>query len=139
MDGRWCFDDLVTTLPTEVKEHILSLPFYPSSIDDCWVWKHKIDGNLSVQVAYSWLLDRERVYDSTKHWRWVWQFRVLEKISFLVWLCMHEALPVNVFRHRRGLSHTPTCLRCSHEAEDILHCMRHCPHSYEVWMWLGFV
>lgn len=32
---------------------------------------------------------------------------------------------------------SPLCSRCSHPVERILHCLRDCPHSKEVWGRLG--
>lgn len=46
---------------------------------------------------------------------------------------MHGALPTNDLCFRRALAHNAGCQRCSASREDILHVLRDCPHSRELW------
>lgn len=68
----------------------------------------------------------------------MWKTPVSAKVRHLLWLILHHAIPTNMMRHNRGMSLVGTCQRCSGSVEDILHCLRDCPHSREVWMRLGF-
>ncbi|KAL4370949.1 hypothetical protein AHAS_Ahas06G0116900 [Arachis hypogaea] len=80
---------------------------------------------------FSWE-DREN-----RLWLWLWRQHVPEKHKFLVWLCLREALPTAIFRFKRDISHTNSCLRCFLGQESILHCIRDCPKAQLVWQGLG--
>lgn len=42
-----------------------------------------------------------------------------------------------VCRHYCNMAATPSCTRYSSLMEDLLHCLRDCPHSKELWLLLG--
>lgn len=66
-------------------------------------------------------------------WKWVWRTSAPAKVQLLIWLILHDALPTNDLRYRRGLASHAGCQRCSGNGEHILHVLRDCPHSREVW------
>ena len=59
-------------------------------------------------------------------------------MAFFVWLCMYGALPMNALHHSRGLASSPICSRCDSGIENVLYCIRDCPHSLDLWSRLGF-
>lgn len=70
-------------------------------------------------------------------WSWIWKIRAPEKVRVFMWLLSHDVLQVNKHRFHCHLASSPTCPHCSHVMEDILHCLRDCPSSREVWFRLG--
>nr|KYP56119.1 Putative ribonuclease H protein At1g65750 family [Cajanus cajan] len=70
-------------------------------------------------------------------WQKVWKLEVLVKISFLLWQGLHGALPTNLARFRRHLAPSSACARCSRSLESIIHSLRDCPHSHQVWFDFG--
>lgn len=62
-----------------------------------------------------------------------------------VWLVLQKSIQVNQYRFQCNMADSPNCVRCSGAVEDILHCLRDCPHSREIWMragalrWPGFL
>ncbi|KAL2340871.1 hypothetical protein Fmac_008811 [Flemingia macrophylla] len=50
---------------------------------------------------------------------------------------LHNALPTNALSHSRNLTLSAICSRCSLELDTLLHALRDCPHSREVWLYLG--
>ena len=138
VNRAWCFDDVVTWLSNETKEQISSIHFSQSNINDWWVWIAWANGNYTSTSRYVWLLEHRHHWDSSRDWHWVWRLKVPEKIKILVWLCLHGTLPTNYLRYSKGLSNGPGCSRCSIAKENILHCLRDCPHAREVWLHLGF-
>lgn len=46
-------------------------------------------------------------------------------------------LKVYEYQHLCNLTESPACTRCSATVESVLHCLRDCPHSNEVWLMLG--
>jgi len=63
--------------------------------------------------------------------------KVPAKLQNFLWLCFYNALPINVRQHHCNMVASPSCTRCSSPIEDILHCLRDCPHSRELWLRLN--
>ena len=53
------------------------------------------------------------------------------------WLVMHDSLPTNLLRHKRGLADSAVCMRCGKEEERILHCLQDCTKARAVWSRVG--
>lgn len=121
--------EVITDIPIPISVH--------EDLSDCWTWQWCKDGVYTVSSAYSWLLKNARSWDETKDWRWVWKTKAPAKVQFLLWLVLHNALPTNSLRHLRGMAAMGTCKRCYGNEEHIMHCLRDCPHSREMWMRLG--
>ncbi|XLS43729.1 hypothetical protein HN51_000594 [Arachis hypogaea] len=47
-----------------------------------------------------------------------------EKVKFLLWLALHQALPTNSLRHARGLATSALCPICNLHEDTVLHCLR---------------
>lgn len=69
--------------------------------------------------AYAWLRGHSRDDSTTVDWSWIRELKVPKKVK------------VNSSRFRCNLSPTTACLRCSSPIEDVLDCLRDCPHSCE--------
>lgn len=65
----------------------------------------------------------------------------IDKLQHLiVWLCMHNALPTNQLCHRCHMVNSPFYDRSTIGAlEDILHCLRDCSISMQVWQHFHFI
>lgn len=50
-----------------------------------------------------------------------------------MWLCMHNAIPINKLRHYCNLVTSLVCQRCGIYDEDVLHCLQDCAPSKKVW------
>ena len=121
-NGCWCFHNIATWVPDDIKGLIASITIPMSEGRDGWIWKSKVDGNYTSKHANGWLLDRYR------HGK----LQVPEKVKILIWMCLYRAFPTNIFRTQHGLASSPGCTRWSATQEDILHCLRECPHSCEI-------
>lgn len=130
---------MATNLPEEVKQVIISspIPSYPNiEIPDRLVW----DGSQGVytqQPVVIWLLNHVRPLPFTQDWKWLWKTCAPTKVQLLIWQILHLALPTNALRFARGLAASPGCQRCSVGNETILHVLRDCSHSREVWYKCG--
>lgn len=137
-NGTWCFDKLYTVLTDEVKSWFLAVS--PSQVSDttqdAWIWDGSNNGTYSVSDGYAWL-QNQNVHEDPVDWTWIWKLRIPEKIRVFVWSCLHEALPTNAKRHGCNLAPNPSCTRCSADREDILHVLRDCPLSRQLWGKLG--
>lgn len=102
-------------------------------MQDCWGWNGDQRGIYTAASGYRWLLNNNRVLPQNQDWRWVWKICAPEKVQLLIWLTLHGILPTNELRFKRGLAHRPGCQCCSANNEGILHVLRDCPHSREIW------
>jgi len=68
---------------------------------------------------------------------WLWRLKVPAKIQHFQQLCFHNALPINARWHHCNMIASSSCTRCSSPIEDILQCLRDCPHSREFWLQLN--
>jgi len=60
-------------------------------------------------------------------------------VQHFMWLCMHNAIPTNKLRHHCNLATSPVCQQCRKYDEDVLHCLRVCAPSKEVWQLISSV
>jgi hypothetical protein len=134
-DGRWNLQDLATMIPTDIVHYIHQLPA-PNNLDvrlqDAWTWRHAKKGEYTCSSGYYWLLQQNRDWNVNCNMNWLWRLKVPAKLQHFLWLCFHNALPINVRWHHCNMVSSPSCTRCSSPIEDILHCLRDCPHSKEL-------
>jgi hypothetical protein len=69
----------------------------------------------------------------------VFLFYLHPRCNIFMWLCMHNAIPTNKLRHHCNLATSPVCQRCGKYKEDVLHCLRDCAPSKEVWQLISSV
>nr|KYP40981.1 Putative ribonuclease H protein At1g65750 family [Cajanus cajan] len=134
VSGVWNFTNLHTVLPTELLSSVQRLTVVNSSLGlDHFVWRGDNSGCYTAAAGYRFLT---RVL-STKGdvvWKKVWKLMIIEKVKFLLWQCLHSALPTNQVRADRRLTESGACSHCSCPHETILHALRDCPYSREVLM-----
>lgn len=68
-----------------------------------------------------------------KGWGHVWKLRVHERVKIFAWMMCHDRVLTNVARNRRGLSSNASGSRCSNGTEDLIHLIRDCVGTSEVW------
>ncbi|XP_057452102.1 uncharacterized protein LOC130743901 [Lotus japonicus] len=137
VDGAWNLSGLYTMLPSSIVEALLSLsPSLDAHLLDAWVWSPNRAGVYTAATAYQWLLQQRGLVVTGGDWQWLWKIRASEKVRVLIWFILHDALQVNSVRFRCHLAASPQCSRCSHPVEDVLHCLRDCLHSHEIWLHL---
>lgn len=78
---------------------------------DSWTWKNHVDDIYTASSSYKWLLERSRKLDTSLDWKWIWKSKAPAKIQFLIWLIVHDALPTNDTRARRGFTSSQNCSR----------------------------
>ncbi|KAG4938532.1 hypothetical protein JHK84_044784 [Glycine max] len=64
---------------------------------------------------------------STKNWNWVWKLNLPENIKYFAWLTLQKP----------HLSFDPFCCSCGLEEENIVHLLRDCTRSKQIWVHLG--
>lgn len=137
----WDFNLLYTSLPAEITEEIIGI-FTNDNTQDLLIWETASDGQYSSKSAYAWLTQPSMVNNSdhpcSMSWSWIWKLNLPENIQHFVWLVMHGSLPTNHTRLLHHVSLDGSCQRCGSNQETILHTLRDCPRSQQVWQLLGF-
>ena len=134
--GRWDWSSIQMLFPDEVLRDIMATPIpFSTRIEDRLAWKHLAKGVFDLKSAY--LLATDVLGDAPFNGQWIWKLKILPSIQTFVWKCMHLSLGVNQCLVARGVSMDACCPRCHCEVESILHLLRDCPLSKNVWHQLG--
>lgn len=135
-DGIWHFEKLSTPLPMETKKQIQSY-ILNDNMEDVIVWGPSGDKIFTATTAFKWLIAVNSLPISQfGNWSWIWKLQIPENIKHFFWLTFHGSLPTNEFRVFRHLSIVSSCNRCMHGQEIILHLLRDCHYSRQVWQFL---
>ncbi|KAJ1417617.1 Ribonuclease H domain [Sesbania bispinosa] len=139
--GTWSLDHLATVILDEVK-HVISclpIPTENTTMSVGWHWKFSPDGLYSSKHGYSWLQNHDHdMHNSAQGiWRWIWHLAAPEKVRFMLWLALHDS-PTKEVLHRRHISDSALCPRCTIQPESIIHCLRDCSKARLIWDRLGF-
>ncbi|KAK2405415.1 hypothetical protein QL285_054655 [Trifolium repens] len=141
IDGNWNLNLLYTVLPAEIKESLASLPVNLNpEVSDCFTWKGNLNGIYTARDGYYWL-NRNTFSANTTNivsWSWLWRLPAPEKIKFLFWTMLHNALPTREMLSHRGIINNNLCPRCNNNVETLLHCLRDCIFVKSVWKSIGF-
>ncbi|XP_057442557.1 uncharacterized protein LOC130734228 [Lotus japonicus] len=135
---NWNFNRIMTMLPEDVENSFTKIvPQLAPDRPDMWTWNCSDAGIYSVREGYQWLQEQKLIQVAGERWNWIWKLKIPEKVRIFTWLCLHDALPVNSNRVKCHLATSAACDRCSAPREDIIHSLRECPHSREIWGRLG--
>ena len=64
---------------------------------------------------------------------WVWKIETHLRIQFLIWLCLHNSLPIGEVLGSRGLNLNPIRTMCQKSNESIDHLFRGCDIAQGFW------
>jgi len=133
---------LYTTLPQLIAESINNTRIrFNERVDDTFIWNHNINGTYTAKSRYSWLLSHSESNinpSAIVSWSWIWRLKIPEKFKVLVWLACHNVVPTLSLLHHRHIATSATCSRCGEEDESMLHCLRDCSFSKNIWLKLSF-
>jgi len=110
-------------------------------VEDALIWSHNKNGVYTTKSGYSWLIqsaDSTTDTSSNLTWAWIWKLKIPKKFKLLVWLVCHNVVPTLSLLHHRHIAPTATCSRCGESEETVLHCLRDCRFSSNIWYMLGF-
>jgi hypothetical protein len=142
IDGKWNFNMLYTTIPSNVTDRLKLLPVCLNpQVADCYTWKGNLNGLYTAQDGYYWLNHNDFINNATNEisWNWLWHIPAPEKIKFFIWTALQNALPTKTMLSHRGLLQVTLCPRCNIEEETTLHCLRDCEFVKCFWKTIGFM
>uniref|UniRef100_A0A7N2MK81 Reverse transcriptase zinc-binding domain-containing protein n=1 Tax=Quercus lobata TaxID=97700 RepID=A0A7N2MK81_QUELO len=68
---------------------------------------------------------------------WVWNLDTIPQVKTFIWQCLHNAIGVGECLVKRCITETDICPLCQREPETILHRLRDCGTSKQIWERLG--
>lgn len=126
----WLVSHLCGFLDAGTLRALQGISLQPDSSDE-WVWQASTSGSFSSASAYRLLLpDVDRPHPN---WRHIWAFKGPTRPSMTLWLLQHGRLPTADYLWRRNIVEHPACFICNAPHEDLLHVLRDCPRSRNVW------
>ncbi|EOY24339.1 RNA-directed DNA polymerase (Reverse transcriptase), Polynucleotidyl transferase, Ribonuclease H fold-like protein [Theobroma cacao] len=138
--GEWNHEKLATCLHSDLVNKILMfLPPLLSFKPDTPYWASSASGVCTVASTYEVLREDYPNYigQQSRKWAIAWKWDGPQRIRTFLMQCLHGKLLTNLECRRRNMSSSATCALCSVSDESVLHLLRDCPHSKEVWLKLG--
>ncbi|KAK9038032.1 hypothetical protein V6N11_022925 [Hibiscus sabdariffa] len=131
--GNWDRDKLCAIFHPDVIPHILGVKCpEPTDIPDQITWRWTPKGNFEVRSAYSNLASDS--WDPNHAlWKHIWQMTVPQRLRVFLWVVSRRKLMTNLEHCNRHISSSSLCPLCSGADESILHVLRDCRASSEVW------
>ncbi|BFG33690.1 hypothetical protein CerSpe_199640 [Prunus speciosa] len=131
-DGWWDIGKLRDMLNEQLVQQIISSPVgFNSSLHDSQIWKPAADGIFTVKSAYELLFAETSEVDP--FWQSVWKLKIPPKLKIFAWLLYQGKVLSNDQRAKRHLTLDPSCLICGWLSESILHILRDCSRTKEIW------
>lgn len=106
------------------------------NIGDLLYWRGSNFGQFSINHALTLFRNEDEAANDPK-WDLAWKAPVQQRVKVLLWLVLHDKLLCNANRLKRKLTEDPSCQRCSHNEETLLHLLRECPSSKHIWKSIG--
>lgn len=135
VDGSWDWTKISMELPMNLKMKIQATPsamFAPT--EDKLSWSPNPRGVFDLKSAYCLATNNEPCqFDG----EWIWKAKVLPKIKFFVWKCMHNSVGIKACLAERGMSTDMLCPLSGLEVETFAHALQDCRIVREVWFDLG--
>ena len=87
-------------------------------------WAANSHGNFDLKSVYK-LATIGNVNDEFRG-HWIWKIKILPRIQFFIWKCLHNSIGVKDCLASRGVSSDPTCPQCREDPETIIHMLWDC-------------
>ncbi|KAF3946154.1 hypothetical protein CMV_027546 [Castanea mollissima] len=78
-------------------------------------------------------LEEEGHYTGCFDGDWIWKASTIPKIKCFVWQCLHKSIPVNTILAARVMEFSPVSHLCREGSESILHVLRDCHVTRNLW------
>ncbi|KAI8563661.1 hypothetical protein RHMOL_Rhmol03G0126400 [Rhododendron molle] len=131
IDGQWALGEIEQFLDMDSLAAInsISLPIYTQGPDHP-SWVGSGNGQFTISAAYDIITKSD---SDLRGWKWFWKCKIPEKFKTFIWLILHNSLPTNQLRVRRGIDTSELCPRCFTYSESISHLFRECTKAKEIW------
>ncbi|GLT41442.1 hypothetical protein SLA2020_155080 [Shorea laevis] len=105
--------------------------------NDIIYWKETQNGDFTTTSAYNLLL-KSIASPIAGCWSKIWKVKAPPKTKTFLWLVLHNKVLTNASRMEKGMTIDDKCPRCQNGGEDVLHLVRDCASSHQIWSrWLS--
>ncbi|CAN1751196.1 Putative ribonuclease H protein At1g65750 [Linum perenne] len=133
-DGCWDWSRLHHSLPPHMISQVAGMsPPTPDGGDDDLIWGPDPKGRFTIKSAYD-IIATSRDPSPHNTWNFIWKWQGPSRIKHFLWLAAHDRLLSNAERHRRHMTVTDNCHRCTNVSETSLHILRDCTLARDVWL-----
>ena len=123
LDG-WDWEKLSMVLPTKICLEIQAMPrSHVANEDDRIIWDASFNGEFNLNSAYTLANGEAPQFFNGK---WSWKLKVLPRIQFFIWMCLHNSIATQERLVSRGLQMSLLCPLCNSYPETIVHLLRDC-------------
>lgn len=112
---------------------IASLRVPCAGTEDFPIWKHSSNGFFSVKSAYFHLFQELQRDHLVFPFRLIWKLPTPLWVNTFLWRVVHNRLMANANRFAQGVLDSALCLRCQRRDESIMHILRDCDCTLELW------
>ena len=102
--------------------------------DDRIIWDASSNGEFNLNSAYTLANGEAPQFFNGK---WIWKLKVLPRIQFFIWMCLHNSIATRERLVSRGLRMSLLCPLCNSYPETIVHLLRDCHVAANCWQNLG--
>ncbi|KAK5833829.1 hypothetical protein PVK06_017692 [Gossypium arboreum] len=132
-DGAWDLEAFKEKVPEKIVKQIVSIPPpHPLIGPDKIFWPRTANGDFSIKNAYH-MLKKATWNEKDSRWKTVWKYQGPHRVRFFLWLTCKQRLLTNQERVRKGIGQNMSCLIFQYDTEDILHVLRDCSTTKDVW------
>ncbi|GAU31578.1 hypothetical protein TSUD_54010 [Trifolium subterraneum] len=134
-EGGWNLNFLRDNLANNIVNQVLALPD-PNNGDgpDTMGWEGSNTHQFTVQSAY--LLQFGDILTQGGDWKSLWDWEGPHRIQTFIWMAVQERILTNLRRSKWGVGISPLCTRCGRDDETMIHVLRDCIYSIQVWLHL---
>ena len=95
-------------------------------------WKYSNSDLFTIKSAYDSIMKEE--VSNEKVWGKLWKLPIIQHCKSFLWLAFHNKLLSNEVRLNRNLCADATCKACGDSLESLLHILRDCGATRDLWM-----
>ena len=129
----WNWEAISFDLPQVIRDKIRAIPCQQvGNAKDIIIWKFSKDGNFSIKSAYD-LANLDQEQNSLFQGQWIWKLDMLPRTINLLWLILHNSVPVKDVLASRGINCDRKCLLCKNHSESVNHLLRECVFTCDFW------
>ena len=130
--GTWDWQKFRNYFVQDVLKAIERVSLRSSECQDFPVWRWTSDGVFTIKSVYEQLKKPSNATIS-RDWKVAWSLKVPQRYRTFLWLCLHDRVLTNELRLERKISATSACDICKDSEETLIHALRDCCGSDQVW------
>ncbi|KAE8693912.1 hypothetical protein F3Y22_tig00110788pilonHSYRG00090 [Hibiscus syriacus] len=132
--NHWDVEALSQVLIPAFIPHMLNIrPPKATDISDSLVWKWDPGHQFTIKSTFTFLME-DSWSGKNNVWKNICSIIAPQRVRIFIWLAYKEKIMTNYERGRRMLTNDCSCATCGAALESVIHVLRDCPHSRNLWL-----